>query len=112
MRWEEGMIKTQKTGTGIEKKSYVRNFDFDFNSNKGIKNIDFTTQYFVISLNWRRGESGKTKSNRRWERHKNGRHYYYYYYYNYYYFYYYYYYYYYYCYYKIMEKKMGGEYRT
>jgi len=37
MRREEGMIKTQKTGTGIEKKSYVRNFDFDFNSNKGIK---------------------------------------------------------------------------
>jgi len=36
-RREEGMIKKQKTATGIEKKSYVRNFDFDFNTNKGIK---------------------------------------------------------------------------
>jgi hypothetical protein len=38
MRREEGMTKKQKTGTGIEKKSYVRNFGLDFNTNKGIKN--------------------------------------------------------------------------
>ena len=31
------MTKKQKTGTSIEKKSYVGNFDFVFNTNKGIK---------------------------------------------------------------------------
>ena len=105
MRREEVMIKKQKTGTGIEKKVMLEILILTSISKRVLKNIDFTTQYFVISLNRWREESGKTRSNRRCERHKNGRHYYYYYYYYYYYNHYYYYYY-------VMEIKMGGGCRT